>query len=61
MIKQSEDMQDVLALDLCEVYCATSGQDNRITIWNTFTGGQKAKIQLPKRVAGVFVNTLRFL
>lgn len=51
----------MLVLDLCEVYLATAGADNKVTIWNTFTGSIKAKMQLPKRNPGIYVTGVRFL
>jgi WD40 repeat protein len=32
---------DVLCQDINEVYVATSGVDNKLVIWNTFTGNLK--------------------
>lgn len=60
MVKQ-EGFADSLALDICEVYMATAGVDNRVLIWNTFTASLKQKIQLPKRDPGVYVTAIKFL
>ena len=39
----------------------TSGNDNRVVMWNTFTGSLKQIIVLPERNPGVYVTSVKIL
>jgi WD40 repeat protein len=54
---------DVLTMDICDIYFASSGADNKLSIWNTFTGSLKQTINLPfsNRGGGIYAIGLKFL